>query len=114
MELEDYYITEDSGFQFVILTLECTNLRPDDIDWSPQSVVMVYVGSGEYAGWALTPALYARTVGGRITNLGDQAVILSWDAGETRTFQLIYALPQIFDEYVMYFPETPGIGVEID
>lgn len=113
-EFEGYYIEEDSAFQFVILTLECTNLRPEDVEWSPESVVMVYVGRGDYAGWTSKPALYARTVGGRVTNFEEEAIIVTWDTEETRTFQLIFVLPQAFNEYILYFPETPGIGIEVN
>jgi hypothetical protein len=110
----DYYIAEDTGFQFVILTIECTNLRSEDVEWSPQSVVMVYVGGGEYAGWTTTAALYASKVSGRVTNFEEESVIVDWDAEETRTFQLAFVLPQAFTEFVLYFPETPGIGIEVD
>jgi hypothetical protein len=113
-EFGDYYFPDDSQFQFVILTIECTNLRPEDIEWTPQTVVLAYIGRGELAGWARTAVMYAPTVGGRVRNLEEEIVLVNWEAGETRTFQIAFGFPRILSEFVLYFPETPGISIDTD
>jgi cytochrome c5 len=112
-EFGPYYFDTGATTHFVILTLEYTYLGSERRVFTPESVVLVYTGSG-LTGWTETPALYQGESYFEVTNFAESAVAFNMFSGDSRTEQFAYDFPIPYTDFVLLFPGLPGIVIDLD
>lgn len=112
-EFGSFFIREGGENRLVIVTIEYTNRQPNSIEFFPESVLMVYVGTGGLRGWVRRPALYRSELSSQITNFDEQAQFNSMPGGATRTDTFVYEWKKPYTDFLLFFPETEPIAIKL-
>lgn len=113
-EFGTFYLTEDATTQMVIITLEYTYLGSESTSFYPESVVLVHTGEERLRGWARNPALYQGQYSSHVVDFTEEVTTQFVNSGDTRTEIFVYSFNKDFTSFLLYFPETTPIVIDID
>jgi hypothetical protein len=111
-EYEGFSFKAGTNRRFVIVTLEYTYLGSEEVELYPESVLLVHTGTG-LKGYVRTPALYKAGYARDVTNFSNSFVTsyLKPKSSETDTF--IYEFDPEYTDFLLYFPETVPIEINL-
>lgn len=111
-EFGDWSFPAGSTFQNVIVTVEYTYLGSGKINFYPESVILANVEDNSLMGWTRTPRLY-RNESSTIVDFNTDSKVLTLNSGDTYTDTFVYEFPIEFKAFILYFPETLPIEIQV-
>lgn len=96
---------------FVIVTVDYTYLGSEKISFYPEGVTLVDVGT-ELTGWSRTPRLY-RNENSEIIDFSVDSKVMILKSGDTHIDTFAYEFPNYYKEFILYFPETLPIEIQV-
>jgi hypothetical protein len=112
-EWDTFYVDADSTNYMIVIEIEYKNLRPNAVQFSPESVVLVNTGTDE-TGWGETPALHKSGSSTQITDFTEESIMYTLAGGESRADTFVYEFPRGFSDFRLYFPESEAIAITLD
>lgn len=96
----------------VIVIVEYTYLGSEKINFYPEGVVLANVGANSLTGWSRTPRLY-RNENSEIIDFSTATKVLILQSGDTFIDTFVYEFPIDYKEFILYFPESLPIEIQV-
>ena len=106
--------TKAQNSEFLIITIEYTNMGQNRTDFSPMSVLLLFPDGSSYPGGAYTVYDYQSESSNKVTNFITEEPIINYlNPGETRREKFAWVMwtGNVDKKFLLLFPETKPIDV---
>ena len=109
----DTYSNTNALFQFILVTIKVTYVGPEDTGYySPESVVLMQTGASEN-GWSNNAVFYQEEGSSKTYYFQQESLLASVGNNQSVTATYVFAFPTTLTNFMLFFPETRGVSVQL-